>query len=224
MVLVLLGVGVPAVVRAGTPGSDPTNGSWVGGVVAHPGPEPLVLWRLPGSNGALGTCIDARVNGPLRGPYRLTATIDDPVYAELNHLYANAATPDVRLAELSALNSAKYDVVDRTQQWRYIVNRAGGTSVADANAMLAHAAALAGPYVVTVSLPRGELPAGVAHQGTVTVTAAHGARVPHAPVALRASGATLSAATVTTGSAGTAPFRFTIGSGTARTFSITAST
>ena len=121
-----------ALAVAGTPGHDPANGSWVGGLVLSPGPEPLVLWRLPGAGGRFGTCIQSGSNGPLRGTYTESGIITDPVYAELNHLYAQPGTSDVRLAELSALNSAKYDLVDKHVQWSYLVNGQGATSVADA--------------------------------------------------------------------------------------------
>ena len=63
---------------AGTPGTLPGNGSYVGGVT-FPGPEPLVLWTLPGSDGHLGTCIDANVNGPLTGPYSRANSVTDAV-------------------------------------------------------------------------------------------------------------------------------------------------
>src|SRR5439155_6945511 len=99
------------VATAGTPGSDPANGTWVGGLV-FAGNEDMVLWNLPGANGVHGTCIDAGITGPLHGPYAHVATITDAIYGELNHRYATAATSDVRLAELSALNSHKYDRIN----------------------------------------------------------------------------------------------------------------
>jgi hypothetical protein len=95
------------------------------------------------------------VNGPLHGPYRLARTITDPIYGELNHLYASGSTSDVRLAELSALNSHAYDIVDKDVQWSYLVNRTGGTSVADAGDMLERATELAGPYTVRIDSPSG---------------------------------------------------------------------
>ena len=125
-------------------------GRWPGAVARA---EPLVLWRLPGAGNLLGTCITAGGSGPLHGPYAYTGTISDPVYAELNHLYAHAGTSDVRLAELSALNSAKYDGVDKQVQWSYVVNGQGATSLADARAMLTTAANLAGPYTVSIAWP-----------------------------------------------------------------------
>ncbi|HLY35017.1 MAG TPA: hypothetical protein VKQ07_10830, partial [Jatrophihabitantaceae bacterium] len=111
--VLVLSVGGPIAVWAGTPGADPQNGAWSGGLVLAPGPEQLVLWNLPGSGAARGTCVDAHVAGPLHGPYAIAETVRDPVYGELNHLYADPSTSDVRLAELSALNSRKYDIVDR---------------------------------------------------------------------------------------------------------------
>ncbi|HJQ42131.1 MAG TPA: Ig-like domain-containing protein [Jatrophihabitantaceae bacterium] len=213
---------VPGMVRAGTPGRDPANGSWVGGLVVPPGPEQLVLWKLPGTNGVLGTCIDAGRAGPLRGPYAPASTITDPVYGELNHLYSSAATSDVRLAELSALNSQKYDRVDKAVQWSYLRNGAGGTSVADAQAMLARAAALAGPYVVTITVPSGELEPNSRHDATVTVRASRGGAVPSAEVSLTASGATLERSTVTTNSSGRASVRFRVAATGSSTFVIRA--
>ena len=112
VLLAVIAVLGPATVRAGTPGSDPRNGGWVGGEVLAPGPEPLVLWTLPGTNGRRGTCITAGANGPLHGPYRQSSVVVDPLFGELNHLFATAATSDVRLAELSALNSRAYDTSD----------------------------------------------------------------------------------------------------------------
>jgi hypothetical protein len=201
---------VPGVVRAGTPGSDPRNGQWVGGLVLQPGPEQLVVWKLPGTNGAVGTCIDAHLAGPLRGPYSAVATIDDAVYGELNHLFASASTSDVRLAELSALNSAKYDRVDRSEQWSYLQRGTGGTSVADANAMLAAATKLAGPYSVSVALPAGELAPASTNAADVTIRSASGALVPDARISLSATGISLSTSTIVTNSAGKATVRFTV--------------
>ena len=208
---------------AGTPGHDPANGSWVGGLVLAPGPEPLVLWQLPGSGGRLGTCITAGGNGPARGPYRYIATITDAVYAELNHLYAQPGTSDVRLAELSALNSAKYDRADKKVQWSYLVNGQGGTSVADADAMLSRAAELAGPYAVSVSWPVADNRTEHAYTATVTVRSASGHPVPAARVSLTATNATLTSTAATTDSGGHAYVGFTIPRGTSSTFTIRAS-
>lgn len=208
---------------AGTPGHDPANGSWVGGLVLDPGPEPLVLWQLPGSNGRLGTCITAGGNGPLHGTYRYTSTITDAVYAELNHLYAQPGTPDMRLAELSALNSAKYDRVDKKVQWSYVVNGQGGTSVADADAMLARAGELAGPYTVSVDWPAADNRAGHPYTATVTVRSATGHPVPQARVSLTATNATLAAGSASTDAGGRAAVGFTITPGTSSTVTIHAS-
>lgn len=214
---------VPGVVRAGTPGSDPRNGQWVGGLVLQPGPEPLVLWKLPGADGAVGTCIDARLAGPLRGPYTPAATIEDAVYGELNHLFASAATSDVRLAELSALNSAKYDRVDRSEQWSYLQRGTGGTSVADAEAMLTAATKLAGPYSVSVVLPAGEVAPGSTAAANVTIRSASGALVPDARISLSATGVTLSTSTIVTNSAGKATVRFTVPASPGQTYQLRAS-
>ncbi|MDT4893899.1 MAG: hypothetical protein QOE97_2934 [Pseudonocardiales bacterium] len=215
-----LAAAAPAVVWAGTPGRDPANGSWVGGIIAQPGHEQLVLWNLPGSGGAVGTCVSARVAGPLRGPYSVASTMTDPVYGELNHRFASARTSDVRLAELSALNSAKYDGRDRAVQWSYLRNGAGGTSVADAQAMLAEATRLAGPYSVSVQLPANALP-GIRATASLTVRAARGAGVPQARVTLTASGATLPAG-VTTDASGRATFSVTPGTATATSYRVSA--
>ncbi|MCU1656325.1 MAG: hypothetical protein JWO57_981 [Pseudonocardiales bacterium] len=213
----------PVAVWAGTPGSDPSSGSWVGGKVVNPGAVPLVLWNLPGSGGTLGTCIDANQRGPLHGPYRLASTISDPVFGELNHLYAQRSTSDVRLAELSALNSRRYDTVDKAQQWSYVVNGAGGMSVADANAMLALASRLAGPYRVSISWPASGTRVDRPYLATVAVTSASGAPVPAEAVGVAATGASLAARTVTTNAAGRATVGFRIQPGTAPTFTISAS-
>lgn len=214
----LLAIVLPAAVRAGTPGSDPNNGSWVGGLILSPGPEQLVLWNLPGSGGAHGTCIDSHVNGPLHGPYSALRVIHDPVYGELNHLFASGATSDVRLAELSALNSRAYDHVDPSEQWSYLRNGAGGTSVADANAMLAQAQRLAGPYRVALSVP-ASLPGQYATV-TITVQSAAGAPVGGAVVSMSASGGTPTQAAVTTDAAGSATARVLV-TGPGATYSVT---
>ncbi|HEY2167345.1 MAG TPA: Ig-like domain-containing protein [Jatrophihabitantaceae bacterium] len=211
-----------ALAVAGTPGHDPANGSWVGGLVLSPGPEPLVLWRLPGAGGRFGTCIQSGSNGPLRGTYTESGIITDPVYAELNHLYAQPGTSDVRLAELSALNSAKYDLVDKHVQWSYLVNGQGATSVADAGAMLAHAADLAGPYTVSVSWPTDADLTGHTYTATVTVHSAKGHPVPGARVTLTATNAVVATPTVTTDANGLASTRFSIPIGTSTTFTIRA--
>jgi hypothetical protein len=149
--------------------------------------------------------------------------INDPVYAELNHLFANAATSDVRLAELSALNSAKYDRVDKQQQWSYLVNGQGGTSVADAHAMLQAAEDRAGPYSVAVSWPDSDVEPGEAYVATVSVTSANGTPVVGASVSIASAGASLTRTIVSTDRSGRAEVGFTIRPGTATTFSITAS-
>lgn len=208
---------------AGTPGSEGSSGSWVGGRVFTSPFEPLVLWKVPGAGGRLGTCIDANAHGPLRGPYTKHATITDAVYGELNHLYARADTSDVQLAELSALNSHKYDHIDRGMQWSYLVNGRGGTSVAGANAMLARAASLAGPYTVVVSWPAADTATNTPYSATVSVTSASGKPVPGAVVSVSGTNVTLSVHSVTTDSAGRAVVGFRIPDGTSSTFTIAAS-
>lgn len=157
-----------AAALAATRGALAGNGSYVGGVT-FPGPEPLVLWNLPGSGGRAGTCIEANVNGPLHGPYKRQSTVSDPIYAELNHLYANSTSSDVELGELSALNSAKYDGVDKSVQWGYVERGKGGMSQAHATSMLARARALAGPYTVTVTWPASDNRVGVDYRASITV-------------------------------------------------------
>jgi hypothetical protein len=222
VVLAALAAIVPVAVWAGTPGSDPANGSWVGGEVLAPGSEQLVLWNLPGSGGALGTCIDAHVNGPLHGPYRLARTITDPIYGELNHLYASGSTSDVRLAELSALNSHAYDIVDKDVQWSYLVNRTGGTSVADAGDMLERATELAGPYTVRIDSPSG-VRSGPRYTATVSVTSARRVPVPGARVTVSATNVHLSATQVTTDQDGRASVVFTVPAGTTTSYTLRAS-
>lgn len=182
-----------------------------------------MLWQLPGAGGRLGTCITAGGNGPLRGPYSYSATITDAAYAELNHLYAQPGTSDVRLAELSALNSAKYDRVDKKLKWSYLVNGQGGTSVTDADAMLARASQLAGPYTVSVSWPAADNRTGHPYTATATVRSASGHPVPQARVSLTATSATLTATSATTDANGHAAVGFTIPAGTSSTFTIRAS-
>lgn len=208
---------------AGTPGSDAASGAWVGGRVFTSPFEPLVLWKLPGSGGRLGTCIDANAHGPLTGPYTKHSSITDAVYAELNHLYARSDTSDVQLAELSALNSHKYDRVDRGMQWSYLVAGRGGTSVSGANAMLARATALAGPYTVVVSWPASATATNTAYTATVTVTSASGHPVPAAAVTLSGTNVSLTKTSATTDSSGRAAVGFRIPDGTSTTFTIAAS-
>ena len=207
---------------AGTPGTLPGNGSYVGGVT-FAGPEPLVLWNLPGSGGHLGTCIDANVNGPLTGPYSRESSVSDAVYAELNHLYANASTSDVQLAELSALSSLKYDLVDPHEQWGYVTRGEGGLSESDADAMLAHARALAGPYTVAVTWPTSATAVDTPYTATVTVRSAAGNPVPGLPVALSGAAVTLAATSAVTNSAGqaTVGFRFPAGASATGTINAT---
>lgn len=211
-----------AAVPASTPGIDPANGSWVGGEVLQPGSEQLVLWNVPGTAGVRGTCITAGLNGPLHGPYRLARTIPDPVYGELNHLFASVTTSDVRIAELSALNSRKYDLVDRGVDWSYLVNGTGGTSVADAQAMLDEASRLAGPYRIGIALPKAAVE-GVPATVTVTVASAAGVPIAGARVSVHATGATLGSGTLTTGHSGTATVKMVIGHDTSPRYSISAS-
>jgi hypothetical protein len=212
-----------AFATAGTPGHDPANGSWVGGLQLSPGPEPLVLWRLPGSGGHLGTCIYANMNGPLTGPYSRRTTINDAVFGELNHLYATESTSDVQLAELSALNGHKYDRVDKGLQWSYVMNGQGGMSVADADRMLARASDLAGPYAVTVSWPTTDVTPDTAYQATVTVMSASGIPVPDAAVSVTGTNVTLPAGSAITNTSGHAVIGFRIPAGTSSTFTISAS-
>lgn len=221
-VLALAAAAVPVGVWAGTPGNDPGNGQWVGGEVLAPGPEELVLWKLPGTGGVYGTCIDANLAGPLHGPYRQAQLINDPVYAELNHLYASPSTSDVRLAELSALNSHQYDRVNRSTQWSYVVNNQGGLSVADAGAMLDRATQLAGPYTVSIALPSGVY-AGPVNSAVVSVRSAAGKPVPGAVVSLSASNVALRAKSVTTNTAGQANIGFTAPKGTTTKYTLRAS-
>ena len=221
-VAVAIGLAVMATAAlAGTPGTLPGNGNYVGGVT-FPGPEPLVLWNLPGSGGRLGTCIEANVNGPLTGPYQRQTSVTDPIYAELNHLYAVGSTSDVRLAELSALNSAKYDQVDKTAQWAYVQRGDGGLSVADATAMMTQARNLAGPYSVTISWPATDTKVGVPYQATVTVRSASGMPVPRKAVRLTGTNVTLSQPVIATGASGVATVGFTIAAGTSATATISA--
>ncbi|MDP9092177.1 MAG: hypothetical protein M3N95_04345 [Actinomycetota bacterium] len=222
IIALLVSAASVAIASAGTPGHDPANGSWVGGLRLAPGPEPLVLWRLPGSGGRVGTCIYANIKGPLTGPYSKRTTIDDAVFGELNHLYATESASDVQLAELSALNGRKYDRVDRGLQWSYVVNGQGGMSVADANRMLTRASDLAGPDAVTVSWPAGDVMADTAYQATVAVTSASGVPVPGAAVALSGTNVTLSTASTTTNAAGRATVGYRIPVGTSSTFTISA--
>ncbi len=213
---------------AGTAGSDPNNGSWVGGEVLQPGPEQLVLWSLPGSGGRVGTCTTSNANGPLHGPYTVGSTVSDAVYGELNYLYAKAGTSDVRLAELSALNSHKYDEINTSEQWSYVQNGQGGTTVADANAMLATAQKLAGPYTVSITglVQHGQGDrANTTYTATVHVVSANGTAVPSQVVSVSASGATLGASSVTTNSSGVASLSYSVPSSNATgSFSIKYST
>jgi hypothetical protein len=221
-VLALAAAAVPVAVWAGTPGSDPRNGQWVGGEVLAPGPEQLVLWKLPGAANVYGTCIDAFRAGPLHGPYQRSKVVADPVYGELNHLFAAPGTSDVRLAELSALNSRQYDMVDRGVQWSYVVNRQGGLSVTDAAAMLDQATKLAGPYTVTIGLP-DDVRAGPTYTATVTVRSAANNMVPGARLSFSAANAKLSAATAVTDGLGRAHVSFTVAPGISTAYTLAAS-
>src|SRR6185437_11766947 len=138
------------------------------------------------------------------------------------HLYGRSSTSDVQLAELSALNSAKYDLVDKSAQWGYVTRGEGGMSVADADAMLARATSLAGPYKITVSWPAADKLVNTAYTASIAVRSAAGVGVSGAVVTLTGSNVTLSKTSVTTNSGGNATVGFRIPAGTSSTLTITA--
>lgn len=201
----VMSFGLSGVATAGSPGTWPGGGTYIGGVVI--GSEPLVVWNVPGHSGEVATCIQDSNNPPFAS-YGNPTAVADATYAELNYLYATSGDSNQRLGELSGLNSLHAgDSSTSHGQWAYVHNGSSGLSESDADAMLANAAKYAGPYTVHISGTHSQSSPG--HVGTTYaasayVTAHSGADVPNAVIALTGTDLTLNHASVTTSSTGAA--------------------